>query len=205
MYDTPIKKLIEDNIEIETRSMIENINSESGLDYASNLNDGISKIILQHTSKINNHKSTDQVIKELLTEIKNGQPSDEYIKTGIESLDKHIIGIPKKHLTIIGARPSQGKTTFAMQLKRNFISQGLQVGMFSLEMDSKDLLLKDISADTNIDSIDIENGKLSDIEHRKICEAKFETDNLLLMTQHFKLLKRLRQLLIDGRFKRTLM
>lgn len=180
--DIPVKRLIEDNIEIETKKIINDNKNEFGLDYAINLNEQIGNIILKHTGSIKREKTTSEILKELIKEIETGKPSDEYFKTGIKSLDKHIIGIPKKHITVIGARPGQGKTTFALQLKRNFVKQGLKVGMFSLEMGSKDLLIKDISAVTEIDSIDIENNRLKSNDYDKISKAEdmLKTENFLI-------------------------
>lgn len=180
--DIPVKRLIEDNIEIETKKIINDNKNEFGLDYAINLNEQIGNIILKHTGNIKREKTTSEILKELIKEIETGKPSDEYISTGIKSLDKHIIGIPKKHITVIGARPGQGKTTFALQLKRNFVKEGLKVGMFSLEMDSKNLLIKDISAVTEIDSIDIENNRLKSNDYEKIHKAEdlIKTENFLI-------------------------
>lgn len=180
--DIPVKRLIEDNIEIETKKIINDNKNEFGLDYAINLNEQIGNIILKHIGSIKREKATSEILKELIKEIETGKPSNEYISTGIKTLDKHIIGIPKKHITVIGARPGQGKTTFALQLKRNFVKQGLKVGMFSLEMDSKDLLIKDISAVTEIDSIDIENNRLKSNDYDNISKAEdlIKTENFLI-------------------------
>ncbi len=170
--EIPVKRLIEDNIEIETKEILEQNEKQFGLDYAVNLNEQIGNVILKHTGSIIREKTTSEILKELIKEIETSKPSNEYIPTGIKSLDKHIIGIPKKHITVIGARPGQGKTTFALQLKRNFVKQGLKVGMFSLEMDSKDLLIKDISAITEIDSLSIENNRLKSNDYDKIRKAE---------------------------------
>lgn len=170
--DISVKRLIEDNIEIETKEILKRNENQFGLDYAVNLNEQIGNTILKHTGNLQTEKPTSESLRELIKEIESGKPSDEYIPTGIKSLDKLIIGIPKKHITVIGARPGQGKTTFALQLKRNFVKQGLKVGMFSLEMDSKDLLIKDISAVTEIDSLNIENNRLKSNDYDKIRKAE---------------------------------
>lgn len=189
-------KLIDDNIELETKKILSEINKSNqgkkptliGLDYASEINEKISEIILKYTGNIHKEKSTTESLKELIMDIETGKPSDEYIPTGIKTLDKHIIGIPKKHITIIGARPGQGKTTFALQLKRNFIKQGLKVGMFSLEMDIKDLLIKDISAVTEIDSLDIENNRLKTNQYDKIRKVKdlLQTENFVVSDKAYQ-------------------
>lgn len=202
--EIPVKRLIEDNIEIETKKILTQISDLNkakkdkngneippllkGLDYASEINEQIGNVILKHTGSIQKEKSTSESLKELIKEIESGKPSDEYIPTGIKSLDKHIIGIPKKHITVIGARPGQGKTTFALQLKRNFVKQGLKVGMFSLEMDSKDLLIKDIASVTEIDSLDIENNRLKSNDYDKIRKAEdmLNTENFVISEKAYQ-------------------
>lgn len=186
--EIPIKRLIEDNIEIETKKIQSELNELtqtrkdkygneippilSGLDYASELQEKISNCILKHTGSISQEKSSLITLNELIYEIETGKPTDEYIPTGIKYLDAHIIGIPKRHLTIIGARPGQGKTTFALQLKRNFLEQGYKVGFISLEMDAKDLHKKDLAAITEINSLKIDERRLTAEEIQKIREAK---------------------------------
>lgn len=186
--DIPVRRLIEDNIEIETKKILKKNENQFGLDYAVNLSEQIGNVILKHTGNFQKEKSTSESLQELIKEIETGKPSDEYIPTGIKSLDKHIIGIPKKHITVIGARPGQGKTTFALQLKRNFIKQGLKVGMFSLEMDSKDLLIKDISSVTAIDSLRIENNQLKTLDYDKIrkVEDMLNTENFVLSEKAYQ-------------------
>lgn len=188
--ELPIKRLIDDNIEIEAKKILSELNKLTqtkedkdgneippilyGLDYATELQEKISNCILKHTGSISQDKSSLFTLNELIYEIETGKPTDEFIPTGIKNLDAHIIGIPKKHLTIIGARPGQGKTTFALQLKRNFIDQGYRVGLISLEMDAKDLHKKDLAAITEINSLKIDERRLTAEEIQKIREAKIK-------------------------------
>ena len=180
LQNIQVLRLIEDNIEIETKKIISDNKNEFGLDYATNLNEQISNIILKYTGNIKKEKTTTEILDELIEKIVTGKQSEEYIKTGIKSLDKNIIGIPKNHITVIGAATGQGKTTFAMQLQRNFVEQGLKVGIFSLEMSSNDLLIKNISAVTEINSIDIENNRLSENDKERIKKVNLKTENLII-------------------------
>jgi len=56
-----------------------------------------------------------------------------YIKTYLPPLDRAIVGLDRQTLTIIGARPSMGKTALAFQLARMMAEQH-RVIYFSLEM-----------------------------------------------------------------------
>jgi len=99
-----------------------------------------------------------------------GQAND-YIPTGFTNLDSAIIGIPKSHLTTIASRPGMGKTSLMLQLKRNMIAQGYKPLIISLEMTSDQLMIKDLSAYSKIDSLKIESGNINDAENLKITEA----------------------------------
>ena len=56
----------------------------------------------------------------------------EYLKTGIARLDEKAY-IEKGDFVVIGARPSTGKTAFALQLALNFAKQGMKTVFYSYE------------------------------------------------------------------------
>lgn len=58
----------------------------------------------------------------------------QLIKTGFSNIDFAIKGIEKGTFFIIGARPSTGKTTFALNIVRNQAKQKRRSLVFSLEM-----------------------------------------------------------------------
>jgi replicative DNA helicase len=60
------------------------------------------------------------------------------IPTGIASLDRILHGLKPSTFTILGARPSMGKSAFAVQLA-HYVSAGVPVLMFSLEMSEAEL------------------------------------------------------------------
>jgi replicative DNA helicase len=62
------------------------------------------------------------------------------ISTGFTELDSILDGWVEEELTIIGARPSMGKTAFALALANNAAQKGNFVTFFSLEMSAKSLL-----------------------------------------------------------------
>lgn len=77
---------------------------------------------------------------------KNGET--QLKKTGFDWLDK-VTGGLRNNLTFIGARPSVGKTTFAINIMLNMALQGLHVAMFNLEMTKEDIIEKVIAMFTN--------------------------------------------------------
>lgn len=58
----------------------------------------------------------------------------ELVSTGLTGLDNLLCGIRKKELTAIGARPSVGKSAFALQIATDVARQGKKVLYFPLEM-----------------------------------------------------------------------
>ncbi len=69
------------------------------------------------------------------------EPIDERerIKTGFGTIDKYIGGFRKKSISVIGAYPSTGKTTFALNIARNQIDRKIQTLFVSLEMSYKQI------------------------------------------------------------------
>ena len=69
---------------------------------------------------------------------------EEKVPTGIEGLDV-LLGGGIEGLTVIGAAPSMGKTTFCVQLAGNIAKTGKRVLYFSLEQSPQKLALKNAS------------------------------------------------------------
>lgn len=83
--------------------------------------------------------------------------------TGFKSLDNILAGLQKSDLIIIAARPSVGKTSFAMDIVRHVGAKlKVPVGMFSLEMSKEQLVDRMLCAEANIDLWRLRSGKLSD-------------------------------------------
>lgn len=61
---------------------------------------------------------------------------EELLKTGFSGLDYTLGGLRKGTLFTVGARPSVGKTSFAVNIANNVYSSGKKVMFFSLEMSS---------------------------------------------------------------------
>jgi len=168
--------LLEDSIETDVKRAVAGLDKRNltGLEYAQALREETDKIILEGFEKYKkDSRSNEQKVIELLNtihDVKNGKPSD-YIPTGFSKLDEAIIGIPKSHLTTIASRPGMGKTSFMLQLKRNLVSSGYKPLIISIEMTSDQLLIKDLSAFSKIDSRLIESGQISNSENERITQA----------------------------------
>jgi len=85
------------------------------------------------------------------------------LTSGFKDLDHTLSGFQKSDLIILAARPSVGKTSFAMDIVRNAAIQGkAKVAFFSLEMSKEQLTDKLISAESGVDLWKLRTGNLSD-------------------------------------------
>ena len=95
------------------------------------------------------------------------------VATGFTGLDNLLAGLQKSDLIILAARPSMGKTTFALDLARNAgLKYGASVGLFSLEMSDQQLVDRMLASEAGVDSWKLRTGKLStDEEFESVQEA----------------------------------
>jgi len=80
------------------------------------------------------------------------------VPTGFPDLDNLLAGLQKSDLVILAARPSMGKTTFALDIARNVALSGKSVGIFSLEMSAQQLVQRMLSAESRVDAWSIRTG-----------------------------------------------
>ena len=91
------------------------------------------------------------------------------LSTGYDLLDNLTSGLQPSELIILAARPSMGKTAFALNLAENVaVRAGKPVAIFSLEMSKESLLLRLLSADAKIDSHKFRTGRLNPEDRGKI-------------------------------------
>src|SRR4026207_139082 len=94
------------------------------------------------------------------------------LTTGFADLDKMTSGLQNADLLILAARPSMGKTSFALMLAENAaILSGACVGVFSLEMSKESLVMRMLCAQGNIDAQRFRNGFLSRLEWAQIAKS----------------------------------
>lgn len=81
--------------------------------------------------------------------------------SGFADLDNHLSGFQKSDLIIIAARPSMGKTAFALDIARQAATQfNIPVGIFSLEMSAQQLVDRMLAAEGRVDAWKIRTGKI---------------------------------------------
>lgn len=94
------------------------------------------------------------------------------LTTGFADLDKMTSGLQRSDLIIVAARPSMGKTSFALMLAENAaLHAGAVVGIFSLEMSKEALVMRMLCSQGNIDAQRFRNGFLSRLEWAQIAKS----------------------------------
>src|SRR5438876_2294854 len=94
------------------------------------------------------------------------------LPTGFADLDQLTSGLQRADLIIVAARPSMGKTSFALMLAENAaIHAGAVVGIFSLEMSKEALVMRMLCSQGNIDAQRFRNGFLSRPEWAQIAKS----------------------------------
>ena len=94
------------------------------------------------------------------------------LKTGYIDLDNMTSGLQKSDLIILAARPSMGKTAFALNIAQNIALKGKKrVAMFSLEMSKEQLGLRLLAMEARVDSKKLRVGNLNPEHWENVQEA----------------------------------
>lgn len=94
------------------------------------------------------------------------------VETGFRRVDDIITGLQPANLIILAARPSMGKTAFALNVARNVaVNQGKGVAIFSLEMSKMELVQRMMCSEARVDSHRLRHGQLQAAEWSKLTAA----------------------------------
>lgn len=94
------------------------------------------------------------------------------VPTGFKDLDGILAGLQRSDLFILAARPSMGKTAFALNLAHNIATKaGEAVLMFSLEMSKEQLVDRMLAMESGVDAWALRTGNLSDQDFERIGHA----------------------------------
>jgi len=94
------------------------------------------------------------------------------IPSGYPDLDKMTAGFQRSDLIILAARPSVGKTAFALNVAQNVAARaGQTVAIFSLEMGASQLVQRMICAEGNLDASKMRSGWLEEDDWQKLTMA----------------------------------
>lgn len=94
------------------------------------------------------------------------------IPTGFQDLDKMTAGFQRNDLIIVAARPSVGKTAFALNISQNVATRADEnVAIFSLEMGAEQLVMRMLCAEGNVDAQRLRTGQLEEEDWGKLSLA----------------------------------
>lgn len=100
------------------------------------------------------------------------------LETGFVDLDRMTAGFQRNDLIIVGARPSVGKTAFALNIAQNVAKKtGENIAIFSLEMGAEQLVMRLLCAEGNIDAQRLRTGSLTDEDWGKLTMAMGSLSN----------------------------
>ncbi|WP_432277232.1 replicative DNA helicase [Glaciecola petra] len=106
------------------------------------------------------------------------------VSTGFHDLDKKTSGLQPSDLIIVAARPSMGKTTFAMNLVENaLLLEEKPVLVFSLEMPAEQIMMRMLASLSRVDQTSIRTARLQDQDWGRIqasVKSLHEKNNLYI-------------------------
>ncbi|MFC0296076.1 replicative DNA helicase [Geobacillus jurassicus] len=100
------------------------------------------------------------------------------IPTGFTELDRMTSGFQRSDLIIVAARPSVGKTAFALNIAQNVATKTSEnVAIFSLEMSAQQLVMRMLCAEGNINAQNLRTGRLTPEDWGKLTMAMGSLSN----------------------------
>ena len=106
------------------------------------------------------------------------------VTSGFPQLDKILSGFQKSDLIILGARPSIGKTSLALDIARNAALKNYKVGIFSLEMSAEQVVDRIIATQSQIPLWRLRTGRIqNETEFAMIQQALSVLSNISLFIE----------------------
>ena len=120
-------------------------------------------------------QSLDTLVLDLLDLVqeKADNPMDVTgIPTGFADLDRMTSGLQAGDMIVLAARPSMGKTSFAVNIAEHVaLNEGLPVAIFSMEMGAAQLAVRIVGSIGRVNQGNLRTGKLTDEEWPRLTEA----------------------------------
>lgn len=119
-----------------------------------------------------------QHVKEVLT--RTYEQMEEYarlkggvsgVPTGFYALDNMLTGLHGGELVLVGARPSMGKTSFAINMLANAARKGKKVAFFSCEMPREQIAMRLLCGDARVNLQSVRKGILRDEDWLKLARS----------------------------------
>ncbi|WP_293914858.1 replicative DNA helicase [Deinococcus sp.] len=131
--------------------------------------------VAEHKKKGEQYQAMSEVVHdtfEYITLLHSNKGIPDGVATGFRDLDEQISGLQKGSLNVLAARPSMGKTAFALSIAQNVALRGEKtVAVFSLEMPSVQLALRMLCNEARVDMNRIRSGQLNERDFERLAHA----------------------------------
>lgn len=174
------KLVLDASLERKTRSGMQKIFQNNDLtaeEMAAQAQAVAEEVAERSTSKRGGFKRIDEVSMQVFEQIEknNANPNPggvTGIPSGFADLDKQTSGFQRQDLIIIGARPSVGKTAFALNVAQSAgTGSGETIAVFSLEMGAAQLVQRMLSSEGRIDASRMRSGIMEGEDWEKLTMA----------------------------------
>ena len=156
-----------------TQNVLQEFNSDPNIQNFDEMLNKLQKVSLISASE---ESGTKKIVDHFVEELYSEEPKQK-INTGYKLVDYKIGGLEPTQLIVIAARPSVGKTGFALNMMLNIASQGYKTSFFSLETTGVSVLKRMLSAETGIELTRIK--EIKDLEPDELTRLTTAADKIL--------------------------
>lgn len=113
---------------------------------------------------------------ERIERLHRGEGALRGIPTGFPPLDNILSGLQRSDMVVIGARPSLGKTSLALDIARHIaLREGKAIGVFSLEMAREQVIDRLIAAEARVPLWKLRTGKVKEETDFELIQHALDT------------------------------
>ncbi|PTI16296.1 damage-inducible protein [Staphylococcus xylosus] len=142
----------------------------------STFNDLVEELTELKNINVKSESSTKKFASEYTEDLFSNEPSNQ-VKTHFNHMDFRIGGFDPSQLVILAARPSVGKTSFALNMLWNVAKNGYKTSFFSLETTGKSIIHRLVAIISGIDLYKIKN--IKDLTTEEISKITNVLDQIL--------------------------
>ena len=143
------------------------------------LNDAEQKVFaIRESRQSNNLSPIDEILADAMDRLDarvRGEAQEGTVETGFTDLDKMTGGLHGSELVILAARPSMGKTAFAMNIAENVVMKSRKPALFiSLEMAAIELIERMLCSVARVNGHRLRNGTLAAEDRKRLVKIAGE-------------------------------